>query len=745
MPIAANQRRRPGGRAGVLVVALAACGLATVHGTAGADPGVFDPPVGTWQEPILDRAAGDAIPLDAAGIGGSMIDRLPQDPISDHEQLMIDEVVEALNLERTSRGLEPFTYSANLASIERRWVEMMSSDADDYPLCPVHVADFRSCDAAAPGFYWDEFLNFSNGPGATLNTTGGGAVSGSTAMPPGDFVRGLVASPAHAHDVLGLDGRFAGVGLKCLPDGRTYLEWSQGDYDSMIKLADPDTYQGPDVPAFTPAGFGHRCPQPGPEFAARQVGRAIEVVLTEPTQLASGRHAIDGPVLSGAPRMHVEVTDASEQLVYTATGPFGTLTEYLPYTTPPLAPGNYRVAVSVANDYETSQISSTTVEVVDAPILPGLEPLEPARVLDTREGRPTTDGLHQGDGRVHPGGVAEVQIAGRAGVPAGAEAVVMNVTAVAPTDAGHLTVYPCGTLPTASTVNYGAGEVVPNGAVVRLDEFGRVCVFTFAETDVVIDVTGFVPPGGSPDTVVPARLLDTRAGRGTVDGRFAATGRVEPGSVSVIDIAGRGGVPSGAEAAVINLTVVDPLAPGHVTVWPCGLLPTASTVNHSAGQVRSNGAMVRLDDSGRLCVFSRAGAHLVIDVTGYVPAGGGPETTLPARVLETRPGRATADGHSQATGRMAAGSVTVVQVAGRLGVPADASAAVVNVTAVLPGAAGHLTLFPCGAVPNASTVNYLPGQVVANHAVVRLDDSGRVCVFSFAETDLLIDLTGYVR
>jgi len=52
------------------------------------------------------------------------------------------------------------------------------------------------------------------------------------------------------------------------------------------------------------------------------------------------------------------------------------------------------------------------------------------------------------------------------GVPAsGVTSVVLNVTATAPTTAGHLTVYPSGAaVPTASTLNFAAGRTVPDNA-----------------------------------------------------------------------------------------------------------------------------------------------------------------------------------------------------------------------------------------------------------------------------------------
>ena len=48
------------------------------------------------------------------------------------------------------------------------------------------------------------------------------------------------------------------------------------------------------------------------------------------------------------------------------------------------------------------------------------------------------DGLFEGIGRRGAGSVTELVVAGRGGVPAGADAVMLNVTAVGPSGSGVL-------------------------------------------------------------------------------------------------------------------------------------------------------------------------------------------------------------------------------------------------------------------------------------------------------------------
>jgi hypothetical protein len=54
-------------------------------------------------------------------------------------------------------------------------------------------------------------------------------------------------------------------------------------------------------------------------------------------------------------------------------------------------------------------------------------------------------------------------------------------------------VFPCGTeLPKASNVNYGPGDVVPNAVLAKIGTGGKVCIYTLAGTDIVVDVNGYV-------------------------------------------------------------------------------------------------------------------------------------------------------------------------------------------------------------------------------------------------------------
>ena len=375
----------------------------------------------------------------------------------------------------------------------------------------------------------------------------------------------------------------------------------------------------------------------------------------------------------------------------------------------------------------------------------GYGSLVPARLFDSRAPGLTVDGVLSGGGRVAAGSITEVSVAGRGGVPVGAGAVVLNATVVEAGAAGFVTVFPCGqATPNASNLNFAAGQTIPNSVVSKVGVGGKVCVFSSAEAHLLIDVNGAFPTVSDYESLVPARLFDSRAPGLTVDGVLSGGGRVAAGSITEVSVAGRGGVPVGAGAVVLNATVVEAGAAGFVTVFPCGqATPNASNLNFAAGQTIPNSVVSKVGVGGKVCVFSSAEAHLLIDVNGAFPTVSDYESLVPARLFDSRAPGLTVDGVLSGGGRVAAGSITEVSVAGRGGVPVGAGAVVLNATVVEAGAAGFVTVFPCGqATPNASNLNFAAGQTIPNSVVSKVGVGGKVCVFSSAEAHLLIDVNG---
>jgi alpha-tubulin suppressor-like RCC1 family protein len=398
-------------------------------------------------------------------------------------------------------------------------------------------------------------------------------------------------------------------------------------------------------------------------------------------------------------------------------------------------------------------ISPTASSSVSAAADANMVPLVPARLLETRSGpgTATIDGQHLGVGKVSKSTSYTLDVAGRGGVDPAATAVMLNVTAVFPEDLGFLTVYPCTPQPPqASHVNYFPGDVAPNSVLAKVSDQGTVCVFTLATTDIVIDVTGYVPVGGAPVPLEPARLVETRSGplETTVDGQFQGVGRATPGSTVKFKVWDRGGVPTKTEAVYLNVTAVFPDAPGFLTVYPCSAtVPEVSNVNYFPGDVVPNAVLASVSTDGFVCVYSSASADIIADVNAYLPPGGNRVSIEPARCADTRSDGKTFDGLFQGAGMIQAGGTYAITIGGRCNIASDASAAYLNVTAVFPEAPGFLTVWPCDEPrPDTSNVNYAAGEVRPNSVLskVSLDNQGQICVFSLATTHIIVDANGYV-
>jgi hypothetical protein len=245
--------------------------------------------------------------------------------------------------------------------------------------------------------------------------------------------------------------------------------------------------------------------------------------------------------------------------------------------------------------------------------------LVPARLADTRApGGSTVDDASAGGGTVTAGQTLVVPVAGRGGVPAGATAVSLNLTAVGPHASGYATVWPCDQpQPNASNVNYGAGVTIPNAVLTKLAGDGTVCIYTYAAMDVLVDVNGSFSGATTFLSLVPARVADTRSPNATIDGVASGGGAIGAGATLRVPIAGRGGVPTTATAVSLNVTAVDPGGSGYATVWPCDQSqPNASNLNFGAGQTIPNAVLTKLAADGSVCVFTSASTHLLIDVNG---------------------------------------------------------------------------------------------------------------------------------
>jgi hypothetical protein len=199
--------------------------------------------------------------------------------------------------------------------------------------------------------------------------------------------------------------------------------------------------------------------------------------------------------------------------------------------------------------------------------------------------------------------------------------VSLNVVATGPAGPGYNTVYPCDTLAEVSSVNFtGAGQTVANAVVAPVSDSGHVCFYSPVAVDVIADINGWYSSTPVFTPVSPARLLDTRPGASPDSLRSVAKQRIGGSttlSVKVTSLSGR--VPASGVAAVsLNVVATTTNGPGYVTVYPCGPLPSVSSVNFTgAGQTVANAVVAPVSDSGTICFAASTLTDVVVDLNGW--------------------------------------------------------------------------------------------------------------------------------
>ncbi|MGI8697576.1 MAG: TolB family protein [Mycobacteriales bacterium] len=299
-----------------------------------------------------------------------------------------------------------------------------------------------------------------------------------------------------------------------------------------------------------------------------------------------------------------------------------------------LGTGTQSVGGSQVTIFNRAGTTHAVVDVVGyfrtsiAPTTGTYHPVQPKRIVDTRGGS-----QHVGScATLGTNGTCQVDVTATSSpVPAGATAVVLNVTGITPTAATYLKLYPAGgSVPTVSNLNLGTGQIRANTATVKLGTGSSfVLANRFGTINVAVDVAGWYDADGSGSsyypTPTPIRILDTRTAIKTAYGSTAPVG----GNVAIDALAsgyitthaGLGYLPARPDGIVFNLTGVTPTANTYLSAYPSDLTspPTVSNVNLPAGSIVPNLAIVTVPTTtGWLKVYNRAGnTHVLMDLFGY--------------------------------------------------------------------------------------------------------------------------------
>jgi hypothetical protein len=274
--------------------------------------------------------------------------------------------------------------------------------------------------------------------------------------------------------------------------------------------------------------------------------------------------------------------------------------------------GSIDVYVSAQADI----IVDVTAAFVDAlgPVSAGrLVVVDPERVVDTR--------------RSGERGVGEIRVPSPANIPADATAVVANITAVGAAASGYLSAYPAGSGGSStSIVNTDENNDTRANVVLLSVSAEGFVVFRSMETDVLVDVTGWFTGPSAPAST--AGLFVPQAPVRAWDSRNTADPIHRGGTVDRQVLGGP------AAAVVANLTVVDPVGWGFVSVYAAGTpVPDVSSLNYRWRQPVAALTVSRVSERG-VAISSHAGVHVLVDVAGWftgdpVPAGEPPPVNTP--------------------------------------------------------------------------------------------------------------------
>ena len=229
--------------------------------------------------------------------------------------------------------------------------------------------------------------------------------------------------------------------------------------------------------------------------------------------------------------------------------------------------------------------------------------IAPCRLLDTR-GNGFTGSY--GPPSLSASVARTFLVPGQCGIPSSAQAISANTTVVMPASAGWIAFYPTGTAwGGVSNVNFVAGDVVANSAVIPLGTAGGFEAYPSSVTDLVVDVNGYYAPlsavtslnsltgavtltPGSNVTITPSGNALTLSASGGLQGPTGPQG--PPGPTGATGPTGPQGVagPAGSSGIVTGTVVVNVPVSGVVYLTPAILGFPADTLTRNPVALRAS-------------------------------------------------------------------------------------------------------------------------------------------------------------
>ncbi len=247
---------------------------------------------------------------------------------------------------------------------------------------------------------------------------------------------------------------------------------------------------------------------------------------------------------------------------------------------------------------------------------------------------------------------------------------------------------------------------------------------------------------GSYNAVPAKRIVDSRTSLGRTGGILKGNSPVK------INVVGDHGVPHiGVSAIAINITSVAPEAKGNITAYSSDFpKPSAANIFFGKGSTVTNFALIPVAKDGTISINANVTTHIVVDVFGWL---GFDSTTSDSKMTAVNAAtilntRTSIGGHQKQLGPKKS---VDIKVAGLNGVPADAKAVIVNISAIDPTASGYIAAYPTGRplnmLPSLSTTQLVNSS---NYTVVPIGDRGTITLYNSAGLlDVTVSIQGYIN
>ena len=196
-----------------------------------------------------------------------------------------------------------------------------------------------------------------------------------------------------------------------------------------------------------------------------------------------------------------------------------------------------------------------------------------------------------------------IDAAGSGIIPSDAIAVVLNFEITEPEEWGFISAYPCdsndpGEWNGTSVIVFDGGAPTSTSAVIELSS-SKFCLLSYGKTHLEVEAVAYAPSTSLYQTLVPARVLDTRMSDDPVT------------TQREIDVSGSAPVGSTVD---LRITTIGAQTSSVVTVSDCG----SNVISYAmpSGVTSTRPAMIPVSADQKICASASESIHVIIDLWG---------------------------------------------------------------------------------------------------------------------------------